>query len=113
LLRAVLVRGCFAVFVPGLVRVAVNGGMGPGVEDQRDPQEEEHERDDGDDNGSECRSGHGGHLQTPLHRGGTAGTSPAQGDAGVQRMIAASIAALLFVYSALGTIAETTDEQQP
>jgi hypothetical protein len=48
-----------------------------------------------------------------LHRCGTARTSPAQGDARAKRMIAASIAARLFVYSALGTIAETTDEQQP
>ena len=100
-LRAVLVRGCFAVFVPRLVRVAVNGGMGVGVEDHRDPQEEEHEREDGDDNGSKCRSGHGGHLQTPLHRRGSVGTSPAQGDARAKRVIAASIAARLFAYSAL------------
>jgi hypothetical protein len=87
--------------------------MGPGVEDQRDPQEEEHERDDGDDNGSECRSGHGRHLQKPLHRRGTAGTSPAQGDAGAQRMIAASIAASCSFKVRWGTTAETTDEQQP
>jgi hypothetical protein len=86
--------------------------MGVGVEDHRDPQEEEHETYDWDDNGSKCRSGHGRHLQMSLHRRGTARTSPAQGDARAKRMIAASIAAHLFVYSALGTIAETTDEQQ-
>jgi hypothetical protein len=85
------------VFVPSLVRVAVNGGMGVGVEDHRDPQEEEHERDDGDDNGSECRSGHGRHLQMSLHRCGTARTSPAQGDPRARRVIAASIVARLFV----------------
>jgi hypothetical protein len=31
----------------------------------------------------------------------------------VKRVIAASIAAFVFVYSALRTLAETTDEQQP
>jgi hypothetical protein len=96
ILHAVLVGRCFALFVRGLMRAAVNGGMGVCVEDHRDPQKEEHERGDGDDNGSKCRSGHGRHLQTPLHRRGTARTSPTQGDAGVKRMIAASIAARLF-----------------